>query len=304
MEVEIRGKRRLLITGGAGYLGRAIAAAAGVAGTGWDVHVTQRRAPAPCGSAHRCDLSDADSVRSLLSRVEPELVIHTAYGTQAMESDIGDATRNLVDGCLATGSRLIHLSSDLVLDGEHAPYTEEAEPAPVHEYGRWKARAERYVRERMPEAAVVRASLITCFDPPDPRTAWVIGGLRGDEDVTLFTDEIRSPILVGDLTAQILEIATLDPSTVGGVWHLAAPEALSRFAIGALAATAVGLPADRLRGGLGSGAAAGGGEPRPRDVRLLTARADARLTHRPRTLSAAAADALASRMRVGYHPAS
>ena len=263
--------------------------------------MTERGSPAPTGTAHRCDLSDAGAVRALVAREAPDLVIHTAYGTQAMERDIWFATRNVVNACLATGTRLIHLSSDLVLDGEHAPYSEEAEPAPVHEYGRWKARAERYVRERLPHAAVVRASLITSFDPPDPRTEWVLAGLRGDDHLTLFVDEIRTPILVDDLAAQILEIADLDAATTGGVWHLAAPEALSRFAIGALAAAAAGLSTEQLRAGVS--ARADVAEPRPRDVRLLTGRADARLSHRPRTLSAAAAEALASRIRDGYHPA-
>lgn len=282
----------LLVTGGAGYLGRAVAAAAGGA---WSCHVTVRNSEAPAGRAHRCDLADADAVRSLFERVRPATVIHTAYGTEVMERDIGDATRNVVNACAATGARLVHLSSDLVLDGERAPYAEDAAPAPVHEYGEWKAKAEEYVMTRLGDAAVVRASLITSFDPPDPRTEWVLRGLRGDQPVTLFVDEIRTPILVEDLAAQVLEIAGLDRAQAGGVWHLAAPEALSRYAIGALAAASAGLSAAALRAGRSQDA----GVRRPRDVRLLTGRAEATLSRRSRTLSEAAAEALASRLARG-----
>lgn len=278
--------RRLIVTGGAGYLGGALAAAAP---PDWECHVTERRTPARRGTRHRCDLAEEKSVRGLWEEIRPDLVIHTAYGTQDGERDIWLATRSVVDASLHVGAGLLHMSTDLVLDGENAPYAEDADPAPVHEYGRWKEKAERYVRERMPAAAVVRASLITSFDPPDPRTARVAAALRADAPLTLFVDEIRSPILTEDLVAQILEICTLPPEQRGGVWHLAGPEALSRYTIGALVAAALRLPVDRLL----SGRSPEGESARPRDVRLLTIRADRALTHRARPISEAAAAAAA-----------
>jgi dTDP-4-dehydrorhamnose reductase len=282
----------LLITGGAGFLGRELLRSVPA---DWECHVTERRTPAAGGIAHRCDLSDGEAVRRLWSIVRPRRVIHTAYGTEDAERDIWLATRNVTDACRDSGAELLHVSSDLVLDGEHSPYAESAEPAPVHEYGRWKAKAELYVRAQIPSAAVVRASLITSFDPPDPRSAWVAAGLRGEAAVTLYVDEIRSPILVQDLAAQIIEIAALPAPGQAGVWHLAGPEAMSRFALGALIAAALGLPAERLRAGRSSG----GDAPRPRDLRLLTSRADRQLMHRARSISEAAAGALAARLSRG-----
>lgn len=279
--------RRVILTGGAGYLGGALAAAAP---GDWECHVTERRVPATRGTRHRCDLAEAEAVRRLWEEVRPDLVIHTAYGTEHGERDIWLATRNVVDASVAVGADLLHMSTDLVLDGENAPYCEDAEPAPVHEYGRWKLKAERYVRERMPAAAVVRASLITSFDPPDPRTAWIVRGLTGDAPLTLFVDEIRSPILRDDLVAQVIEICALPADRRGGIWHLAGPEALSRYAIGTLVAATLRLPTDKLR----AGHSPRGATTRPRDIRLLTGRADAALSHRARPISEAAAAAAGS----------
>ena len=122
------------------------------------------------------------------------------------------------------------------------------------------------------------------------RTAWVAAGLRGEAPVTLFADEIRCPAEVGDLARQLLEIALLPESERGGVWHLAGPEALSRFALGVLIAATQRLPLERLRWGLSRDSDA----PRPRDLRLLTRRADALLRSRIRPISQVAAEALAT----------
>ena len=98
---------------------------------------------------------------------------------------------------------------NVVFDGESPPYAEDREPAPVYEYGRWKADAEDYVRRECPSAAVIRNSLITSFAPPDARSNAMVAALRDGAPVTLFVDEIRTPILADDLARQIWEIARL-----------------------------------------------------------------------------------------------
>src|SRR5690606_27058306 len=126
---------RVLITGGAGFLGSALLRAAA---PGTEVQTTRRRAPVPGHPAHAVDLAEAPAVAALWDRLRPDLVIHAAYAQDAGERDIWLATRNVADACAEHGAALVHLSTDLVLDGEHAPYDEAAEPRPVHEYGRWK----------------------------------------------------------------------------------------------------------------------------------------------------------------------
>lgn len=280
--------RRVLITGGGGFLGARLAA---LGPDGYEVHSTRRAGPVGDERTHALELSDGAAVAALWDRLRPDLVIHTAYSMEAGERDIVAATRNVAGACARTGAELIHLSTDLVLDGESAPYDESAEPSPVNAYGRWKAEAEAIVREAAPESAILRPSLITSFDPPDPRTAWVISGLIGETPLTLYTDEIRCPIARDDLVVWIWEIASLAAPERAGIWHLVGPEAMSRYALGALIAAATGLSAARIR----PAASAGAGERRPRDLRLRTDRADAALRTRARPVSQLAAECLATR---------
>jgi dTDP-4-dehydrorhamnose reductase len=284
--------KRVLVTGAGGFLGAALLRAAP---PGVELHGTRRTTPVARCTAHDVDLADRSAVESAWRAARPELVFHTAYRMDAGERDIWEATRNVVDATAAAGAALVHLSTDLVLDGESGPFPESAEPAPVNEYGRWKARAERYARETMPAAAVVRTSLLTSFDPPDPRSEWVARGLRGHAPLRLFSDEIRCPIAVVDLARQLWEIASLGGTDRAGVWHLAGPEALSRFALGLLIADTLGLDASRIQ----AVPSASAPEPRPRDLRLLTSRADAALATRARPISALAAEARVARGRGG-----
>jgi dTDP-4-dehydrorhamnose reductase len=64
-------------------------------------------------------------------------------------------------------ARFIHISTDVISDGENAPYDERAQPNPITSYGESKARGERAVISAHPEAVIVRTSLIYGFDPMD-----------------------------------------------------------------------------------------------------------------------------------------
>ena len=269
---------RVLITGGGGLLGGELIRQAP---DGVEVHATRRTSPVPGAESHPVELSDEDAVVALFDRLRPDLVIHTAYSAAEGERDIIQATESVVRACRDFGAALVYMSTDALLDGESSPYAESAEPAPVHEFGRCKARAELYVRAELPGAAVVRTSLIVRADPPDRGSAWVLDALRRGEPVRLFTDELRCPIAVEDLAAQLWEVARLPEDARRGVWHLAGPEAVSRYALGVLLALRAGLDPRGIEPVPSASAPA----PRPRDLRLLTARADRVLQTRARPIS-------------------
>jgi dTDP-4-dehydrorhamnose reductase len=199
----------VLITGGAGFLGTELRAQAPAALATW------HRVRVDGGI--RLDIRDADATMRCFLKHGPDVVIHTAYAMGDADT-IVRGTHNVALAADRAGARLVHLSTDLVFDGEHgAPYTEDDEPRPVMEYGQHKLEAEQLVRKLHHEALIVRTSLL--YGKPDgPQES-----LARRSDVVFHTDEIRTPIRVQELAAALLALTGRS-----GVLHVAGAEALSR----------------------------------------------------------------------------
>jgi dTDP-4-dehydrorhamnose reductase len=174
----------------------------------------------PDASSERLEVRDAASVRDLFERVRPDVVIHTAYRQDDADINIR-GSENVARAAAVVGARLVHLSTDVVFDGRKgSPYVEEDPLSPVTEYGRAKAQAEKRVAIAHPEALLVRASLIYGGAEPSKHEL-----AARDPSLTFFTNEIRSPVQVGDLAASLLELAELG---ISGPLHVAGADAVSR----------------------------------------------------------------------------
>jgi dTDP-4-dehydrorhamnose reductase len=151
-------------------------------------------------------------------------------------------TRNVAEAAHRFGARLVHLSTDLVFDGDLEPparYAEDDEPRPSMLYGEAKAAAERLVRELHPEALLVRTSILYGKPEPGPQELLAFG------DVPFYVDEIRCPTLVVELAAALLELVESD---VRGPLHVAADDAVSRYDFARLLRARHGLDPDAAVG--------------------------------------------------------
>ncbi len=271
---------RLLVTGGSGYLGGRVCRAA--ADAGWHVHATVLTGDAPAeATPHRLDVCDADAVAALVSRILPDAVVHTAYlldGPRMRAVNTGGAAA-VARAARAAGARLVHLSSDVVFDGRSdAPIGEDAVPAPVHDYGRSKADAERLVTTCDPDAAIVRTSLIYGGPggPPSPHERVVADVVSGDVQMAFFDDELRRPVQVDDLASALVALAATPHA---GPLHLAGPQTVSRLRFAQAVAGWSGLDAALLRG-------APSPPGRPRALVLDSTRAARLLGFTPRSVTA------------------
>lgn len=256
---------RVLVTGGAGLVGGHLVSTAPPT---VDLHVTWRTSsPPPEATAHRVELTDRAAVGELFEEVRPQVVVHTAY-TAGDRADIVDATSVVATASAAVGAALVHLSTDTVFDGTAAPYVEDDPVAPVNDYGRWKAEAERLVRDAVPDVCITRSSLVVSLDPPDGATRWLLDAVRAGERPTLFADEVRSPVRAVDLAGAIWALVEMERADRAGVWHLPGPDALSRVELGRRLLLAADLDPEAVIEGF----ARDHPTPRPPDLTLRSRR--------------------------------
>ena len=257
----------LVVVGASGYLGRRVAH---LARPHYRVVATHHSQPHTGNETRALDLRDSAAIDACIADAAPSVVINCAYVQQGPDVEAITAT---APGLLAAaaereGAPFVHLSSDVVFPGRRdRPYREDDEPAPVHDYGRAKLRAEQLVAAAHRAPLIIRTSLIyggrAVVDggvDEGPQERMVRGALAGD-DVWFFTDEVRNPIEVDVLASAILELVA---GGHHGLLHVAGADALDRLEFARLLATAMGEDATVLRGRPHDPAAA----PRPGNLAL------------------------------------
>ncbi|MBI3957327.1 MAG: NAD(P)-dependent oxidoreductase [Chloroflexi bacterium] len=254
------------MTGATGFLGQYTVAAARkrwrVAGT---FHRTRRedaeRLLAGVDSG-RIDLTDFRDVREMLDAVRPKAVIHTAaladpnYCEQHPDESLRvnvQATLNLAGLCSDREIPFVFTSTDLVFDGSRAPYAEDAPLSPLNLYGEHKALAEQAVLDRYAEAVICRMPLLFGFSANGrvPFFQRMVGEFQSGRPMTLFADELRTPVSGAVAAAGLLLVAGsgLDESVnpkeierVRGLLHLGGRESISRYEMGLQMLDLLGLP--------------------------------------------------------------
>ena len=223
---------RLLVTGGAGMLGQAVAAVA--TRLGHDVIALSRT---------DLDITDSDHVRRVVAAAEPRAVVNCGAWTDVDGAETAEAAATAVNGAGAgnvaraaaeIGARIVHVSTDYVFDGvrEHAaggsgePWIESDAVNPIGAYGRSKLAGEEQVAAATDEHAIVR-------------TAWLFGAggrnfvdtmlaLGSDRDeVDVVADQVGSPTWSAHLAEALVEVAERRGDV--GVFHAAGAGACSWY---------------------------------------------------------------------------
>ena len=223
-----RRNRRILVTGGGGYLGRHLVA---LARRDDEVFYTFfNHDPLDSSAGYHLDVRDHQAVHELVQRLQPDAIIHTAgsEGSNDSANVIRSGTKNITEAMRMTGGRLVHLSTDVIFDGRGAPYDESRSPSPLHAYGHSKAAAESTV-ESYDNHVIVRTSLIYGLNIMDCGTQRMVETLRTGQPYRLFVDQRRNPVWVETLSRACLELASLE---YVGVLNVAGGQVLTRAEFG------------------------------------------------------------------------
>jgi len=218
-ESTMSSQSRVLIFGGEGQVGRAIAAAGA---EGECVALSHSHA----------DVTDPASVAAALDAYLPEVVINAAVfqPVDLCESaaSAAFAVNALGPGYLAAACgrrdvRLIHLSTDYVFSGaKRTPFRERDCPAPLNVYARSKLAGEHVVLAADARHSIVRTSSVYGRSLPGAAVqsfvARMLQRALDGEPTRVVDDQIVSPTCADDLAQGLWQLAG---SSASGLFHMA-----------------------------------------------------------------------------------
>jgi len=192
---------KVLIVGGNGQLGRALAATAPA-----DAEIVSH-------DRNALDITDASAVAWVVDQVQPRLVLnaaaYTAVDKAESEEDAAFAVNATAVGILAdaargAGARFVHVSTDFVFDGASgSPYKPDAPANPLGAYGRTKLAGERLAG---PDALIVRTAWV--YAPTGGNFVRTMLRLMAERpEVRVVADQIGTPTYAPDLARAIWTLA-------------------------------------------------------------------------------------------------
>ncbi|KPU43698.1 dTDP-4-dehydrorhamnose reductase [Oxobacter pfennigii] len=163
-------------------------------------------------SSQDLDITNINTVVNTVKRQKPDIIINCAAYAKVddCEKNIDLAykvnaigTKNLAAAAIGTNSRLLHISTDFVFDGEkHEPYIEFDTPNPLSIYGKSKLAGENLIKEICQKHYILR-------------TAWLYGKngqnfvktmlklAESRDTLTVVDDQIGCPTYTMDLVKVI-----------------------------------------------------------------------------------------------------
>jgi dTDP-4-dehydrorhamnose reductase len=205
----------ILITGGRGMLGHAVA----------DLLAARGRRPM-VSDLPELDITDPRALEKCFADHKPTLVVNCAAHTNVdgceKEKDKADAINgyavgHLASSCKSCSAVLVHISTDFVFDGSlRRPYRTGDPVNPLSAYGKSKLLGETELQKHQPARwLIVRTAwLYGRHGANFPRT--MVQAAQAGKELTVVNDQIGSPTYTVDLAGAILDL--LD-SGASGLWH-------------------------------------------------------------------------------------
>jgi len=285
---------KVIITGAAGFLGREATLSA--LRRGFDVtaifHKNEIFLP-PSVRKIKMDLTDTAAVQSFFLQEFPDAIINCAAITSVAEVNADHDSAEKLNAALPRtlamlanhlSCRLIHVSTDMVFDGDKGNYEHTDMPFPRNLYAQTKLLGEREtLKFGKANAVIVRTTLLSGNTPRGNKSlherlfsSWAKG-----EKTTLFGEEIRQPVSASNLADVLVELC--ERPTLSGVYHWAGTEKLSRYEIGEKIAKHFGLPVENLISKISYSDVPDAEETRPRDLSFILHPLAGKLKTRPQS---------------------
>uniref|UniRef100_A0A7C2E2G3 dTDP-4-dehydrorhamnose reductase n=1 Tax=Ammonifex degensii TaxID=42838 RepID=A0A7C2E2G3_9THEO len=195
---------KVLVTGGAGMLARAVGA-----------EFAARGVKAVSLTRQQLDITSGAAVAEALREYRPRVVVNCAAYTDVDGAEEepyraflvnGLAVKRLAALCRVEGVKLVHISTDYIFDGTKGePYRVYDPPAPVNRYGESKWWGEAALREEGGDYLIVRISWL--FGPGGRHfVGTVLKRAEAGEEMRVVDDQYGCPTYAPDAARAVADL--------------------------------------------------------------------------------------------------
>jgi len=222
------GKRKILTTGSGGMLGTDL-----VSEFKDDYNVygldLVHRPPVAAGDFSRCDITNEGETLRVISKIKPDIVIHTAAWTDVDGCELdkdkayeinSEGTENVALGCKSAGAVLVYISTDFVFNGKkRSPYKETDRPDPLSIYGDSKLLGENAVDRILDRYFILRTSWLYGSSGKN-FVDTIIEKARASKELKVVDDQVGSPTYTKDLAEAIGALLSQMEFKGKGIYHV------------------------------------------------------------------------------------
>ena len=164
------------------------------------------------------DITDAEAVERVLTRVKPDAVIHCAAWTAVDMAEDDDkvelvrrvnagGTRNIADVCKKLDCKMLYLSTDYVFDGQGTtPWQPDCKDyKPLNVYGQTKLEGEQAVANTLSKYFIVRIAWVFGLNGKNFVKTMINVGKTHDT-VRVVNDQIGTPTYTLDLARLLVDM--------------------------------------------------------------------------------------------------
>ena len=229
-------KLKILIIGGSGTIGSKIIEQFQSSNIIFDY--TFLTNPIPSKIGYMLDITNRKNTIELITKLNPDIVIHTAALTNVDLCETNNVlanlinvqgTKNIVVGCMKIQSKIIFISTSHVFDGNSDQYFEEDLPNPTSYYGITKYESEKIIQNSNLDFLILRTDQPYCWIEKWQKINSVIRliqTLKKGDTLKEIVDWYNNPTYVPNF---VLALDSLLQKNYNGIYHLTGSDFINRY---------------------------------------------------------------------------
>ncbi|QLH02207.1 hypothetical protein C5F47_00730 [Nitrosopumilus cobalaminigenes] len=238
---------KMLIVGGSGMIGTKIHDHFCNKNT---VEMTYLTHKIPFGTIHQLDILERENTINLIRKINPDVVVHNTalVSVDLCETDKNlanminvEGTKNVIEGCKITNSKIVFISTPLVFNGEKDEYVENDAPSPISQYGITKLEGEKLIEKSGVPYLILRTDQPYCWIETWQHTNSVlrlVDTLKEKKTLREITDWYNNPTYVPDIA---IALEKLLENEKNGIYHVVGTDFINRFEWGLITSELFGL---------------------------------------------------------------